>query len=150
MRNRSAPDTSLACIVVSAVLCAASAWAAADDAPGRALHPFAYLRAPSVLLDPWYGYGPCDVYDPCMSMQQFRAWERRRERERELSRPPQTPPPMGIEAWHGWPGNAQRRMPDGDPANARAEYGESGTVKEQFERSGEFLPQFLDGSARPR
>ena len=111
------------------------------------VYPFPYY-AP--YLDGWYGYGPCYPYGACISYGQFQAWERRRERERALARPPQTPPPMGIEAWHGWPGNAMHRMPQGDPANATPEYGAAGRVREEFERSGEFLPEFLEGSVRPR
>ncbi|MCC7547155.1 MAG: hypothetical protein IT532_05270 [Burkholderiales bacterium] len=101
----------------------------------------------------WYipfAYGPCHPAGGCLTYGQFRAWERRRERERELGRPPDTPPPMGIEAWHGWPGNAKRRLPEADPDNATSLYGEAGRVKEQYERSGEFLPEFLEGRARPR
>lgn len=138
--------TAVAFSMLMASPACADAWIAAGSI--RA-HPMLRMQ-PAPYFDLWYGDQPCFPLGACLSYQQFRAWERRRERERELSRPRETPPPMGIEAWHGWPGNAQRRLPEGDPANARAEYGESGTVQEQFERSGEFLPEFLDGSARPR
>jgi len=145
MKHRSPYCDLLAAVLAAALLSLAMPARCAD------LHmqgPLLFVQ-PLPYLDLWYGDWPCYL-GPCMSYEQFRMWERRLERERERSRPPQVPPPMGIEAWHGWPGNAVRRIPETDPANVTAEYGESGRVKEEYEASGEFLPEFLEGRVRPR
>jgi len=130
-------------------LAAVLLFAAPDGRADERGAPTVLYVQPIPYLDLWYGGWPC-YPGPCMSYQQFKIWERRLERERELGQPPPSPPPMGIEAWHAWPGNALRRVPEADPANAVAQYEESGRVKEEYRDSGEFLPEFLEGRARPR
>lgn len=145
MRDRSWHCAPLTVALAATLLFVAGPGRCAD---ARVHAPLVFVH-PSPYLDLWYGGWPCYI-GPCMSYEEFRMWERRLERERERARPPERPSPMGIEAWHAWPGNAMRRMPEGDPANATAEYGESGRVKEEYEDSGEFLPEFLEGRVRPR
>ncbi len=140
-------------VVLSVSLLFGLCTSASAEPPSTAggVHAYPLLSVqPAPYFDLWYGDWPCYLYGPCVSYQQFKAWERRRERARELARLAQPPPPIGIEAWHGWPGNAVRRMPQGDSAHAKPQYGDVGRVKEPFQSSGEFLPEFLDGRVRPR
>lgn len=115
-----------------------SCWAE-SRLPGRYVYPEWYLP---------YGYSACYPFASCTAYRQYQQLERRRERERELGRPPDGPP-SGVQTWSGWQGEAHRRVPPGDPANATPEYEEAGRVRPEFEDSGEFLPEFLDGRARP-
>jgi hypothetical protein len=104
------------------------------------------------LMPYWgYWYSPCYPFASCWAYQQFQILERRQERWQELGRE-QQPPPVGIQTWGGFPaarGRAHATTPS-DGADVQPDYAGSGQIQDQYQRSGDFLPEFLDGRVRPR
>lgn len=94
-----------------------------------------------------YWYGPCYPFASCWTYQQFQIQERRRERFEELGRGQQPAP----QTQSGFPLN-RRDAPAKTPIDADVlpAFIESGQVRGDYRESGDFLPEFLNGSARPR
>jgi hypothetical protein len=98
-------------------------------------------------LMPYGGYwiGPCYPFASCWSYQQFLILERRRARFEELARGQQPPLP----AQNGFPPNRHddnaKTFTDADVLPA---FIESGQVREEYQESGDYLPEFLHGKGR--
>ena len=90
-----------------------------------------------------YWYSPCYPFASCVAYQQFQILERRRERQEELSRSQQPPASVGIQTRVGV------STPQSDEAQMQPEYVGTGQIREQYQRSGDFLPGALDGRVRP-
>lgn len=89
-----------------------------------------------VVVPYWgYWYSPCYPFASCVAYQQFQILERRRERQEELSRGQQPPASVGIQTRVGVP------TPQSDEAQIQPEYAGTGRIREQYQRSGEFLPE---------
>lgn len=93
-----------------------------------------------------YWYSPCYPFASCSAYQQFQMLERRRDRFDELARGQQLPP----QTRNGLPlprrnGEAKR---SNDP-DVRPAYVGSGQLRDQYQETGDFLPEFLDGRVRP-
>lgn len=105
-----------------------------------AIVPTQVYMQPAPWASPWgltvlpywgYWYSPCYPFASCMAYQQFQILERRQERWEELRRgqPPQTAAPTPARA-------ATAPLNDSD-------------VRPEYKGSGEYLPEFLDGTVRP-
>jgi hypothetical protein len=98
-----------------------------------------------------YWYSPCYPFVSCWAYQQFQILERRQERFEQLRRGQQTPPSTGTQNEGGIAANrdnGQATRPSND-ADVLPEYIDSGRIRDQYAGSGEFLPEFLDRTARP-
>jgi hypothetical protein len=94
-----------------------------------------------------YWYSPCYPFVSCSAYQQFQLWERRQERLDQLRHGHPMPAPAGIQnKGAAMPGRATRATNDAD---VRPDYIESGRIRDQYARSGEVLPEFLDRPAGP-
>jgi hypothetical protein len=100
-------------------------------------------------LMPYGGYwnSPCYPFASCWTYQQFQIQERRRERFEELARGQQPP----TQARSGFPLNRR----DGEAetltdADVQPAFIESGQVRGEYQQSGDFLPEFLNGKGRSR
>ena len=89
---------------------------------------------------PWYS--PCYPFASCSAYRQFQIQERRRERLEELRREQPTPPALGIDTWRS------QVLPTND-ADVQPGYLGSGQIRDEHRKSGEFLPEFLEGKVRP-
>ena len=103
---------------------------------------------PTLLPYGGYWYGPCYPFASC-STYQFQILERRRERAEELARG-QQPPAVAGHTRDGFPvgrrsGNAETPV----DADVQPDYIGSGQVRDQYQKSGDFLPGFLNGKVRP-
>jgi hypothetical protein len=98
-------------------------------------------------LMPYGGYwsSPCYPFASCWTYQQFQILERRRARFEELARGQQPPP----QTWNGFPLNRHddnaKTFADAD---VRPAFIESGQVRDEYQESGDFLPEFLHGRGR--
>ena len=95
-------------------------------------------------LMPYWGswYSPCYPFASCSAYQQFQIQERRRERLEELRREQPTSPALGINTWRG-------QVPSTNDANVQPDYLGSGQIRGEHRKSGEFLPEFLEGKVHP-
>jgi hypothetical protein len=103
-------------------------------------------------LIPYWGiwYSPCYPFASCAASQQFRLQERRRERLEEFRREQPPAPALGLDAQRGfgiYPG--QGHVPPTSDADVQPDYLGSGRIRDEHHRSGEYLPDFLNGKARP-
>jgi hypothetical protein len=93
--------------------------------------PWAWPYGPAVVPYGSYWYGPCYPFASCMAYQQFQILERRQERWEELRRRQQSHASAPI------------------PAGAATAPVNETDVRPEYKGSGEYLPEFLDGSVRP-
>ena len=93
-----------------------------------------------------YWYNPCYPFASCWAYQQFQMFERRRERFEELARAPQPGPPIPS----GLPlGHRSAEATSSDDGDVQPAYFGSGRIRDGYRKSGDFLPEFLDGRVRP-
>ena len=92
--------------------------------------PWAWPYGPAVMPYWGYWYSPCYPFASCIAYQQFLILERRQERWEELRR-----------------GQQQAAVPI--PAGAVTAAVNNTDVRPQYKGSGEYLPEFLDGTVRP-
>ena len=92
----------------------------------------------------YYWYSPCYPFASCSSYQQFQALEKRRERFDALGRE-QTPRPRTRDGFPLGSGGGTTAS----EADVQPDYAGSGKIREQYRKSGEFLPDFLSGKVRP-
>jgi hypothetical protein len=100
-------------------------------------------------LMPYGGYwnSPCYPFASCWTYQQFQIQERRRERFEELARGQQTPP-QNRSGFPLTPRDGEAKTPTA--ANVQPAYVESGQVRDEYQQSGDFLPEFVNGTGRSR
>lgn len=113
--------------------------------PGRG--PMLWPYDPALMPYGGYWYSPCYPFASCWTYQQFQIQERRRERFEELAREQQAPPQNRS----GFP--LTRHVGEAKPpaaANVQPAYVESGQVRDEYQQSGDFLPEFLNGTGRSR
>lgn len=93
-----------------------------------------------------YWYSPCYPFASCSAYQQFQMLERRRERFEEMARGQQAPP----QTRNGFPlGRRNGEAKGSNDAGVRPAYVGSGQLRDQYQETGDFLPEFLDGRVRP-
>src|SRR6201987_873382 len=115
--------------------------------PGEAQVPLrgpmsGWLYDPTLVPYGEYWTGPCYPFASCWTYQQFQILERRRKRFEELAREQQTPP----DTRSGFPltrSDGESRTPS--DADVRPAFIERGQVRHEYEQSGDFLPEFLNG-----
>ena len=98
-------------------------------------------------LMPYWGYwnSPCYPFVTCWTYQQFQILERRRERFEELARGQQAPP----QTRDGFPLNRHDdKAKTPRDADVQPAFIESGQVRDEYQQSGDFLPEFLHGTGR--
>jgi hypothetical protein len=94
-----------------------------------------------------YGYwnSPCYPFASCWTYQQFQILERRRQRFEELARGQQTP----LQTRNGFPPNRHdEKAKAPTDADVRPAFIESGQVRDEYQQSGDFLPEFPHGRGR--
>jgi len=90
-----------------------------------------------------YWYSPCYPFASCTAYQQFQILERRRERLQELRREQKPPASIGIQT----PGGVATTPTD--EAEIQPGYTDSGQVREEYQGSGDILPELLERKVRP-
>ena len=116
-----------------------------------------YGQVPAARFPMWgWPYGPTSppngVYwsNPCYpfcSPSQFQIPERRRERAEELARE-QTQPAEPL-TQYSFPASHGFGAKTPTDADVQPDYRGSGNIRDQFRKSGDFRPEFLDGKVRP-
>ena len=140
-------------LVVRAVLLAGSVTVMAGLGYGQTAAVQAQINRPRAPMWGWpydltvmpywgYWYSPCYPFASCAAYQQFQILERRRERWEELRRGQQPPASVGIQSRGGFP------TPQTDEAQIQPEYIRSGQIRDQYQGSGDVLPEFLDSQLR--
>jgi hypothetical protein len=102
--------------------------------------------APALLPYGGHWYSPCYPFASC-SPYQFQILERRRERSEELARVQQ--PPVGAQTRHGFPIGRTGGTKTPSDADVQPDYKRSGQIRDQYQKSGDFLPEFLNGRVGP-
>jgi hypothetical protein len=90
-----------------------------------------------------HGYGRCYPFASCASYRQFQILEQRRQQSEELRRKQQSPVTFGKS-----PQGGQSTTPT-DEAEVQPDYIGSGQIRDQYQESGETLPEFLDRGVLP-
>jgi hypothetical protein len=90
-----------------------------------------------------YWYSPCYPFASCTAYQQFQILERRRERLQELRREQQPRASIGIQTPGGFATTPT------DEAEIRPGYIESGQIRDEYQGSGDILPELLERRVRP-
>jgi len=93
--------------------------------------PWVWPYGPTVMPYWGYWYSPCYPFASCLAYQQFQILERRQERWEDLRRGQQAEPVSPIPV-----ASAAVPLNDAD-------------VKPEYQSSGQYLPEFLDGRVRP-
>lgn len=103
------------------------------------------------MLMPYWGYwySPCYPFASCAAYLQFQILERRQERLEELRRGEQPPASVGTQTSDGLAAGRGRAARPTDETHVQPGYIGSGQVRHEYQGSGEFLPEFLDGRVRP-
>jgi len=143
--------------VVGAILIAASAAVQSGNGNGQTLTDrgqivvpapgWGWPYGPAWMPYGGYWYSPCYPFASCAAYQQFQMLERRRERSEELARVQQPPAQM----LNGFP--LTRRSGEAaiaSDADVQPDYLGSGQIRDQYQKSGDLLPEFAQGKARPK
>lgn len=106
------------------------------------MSPYPFYPGYSIYPDYWVS--PCYPYVSCAAYQQQQIFERRQERFRQLRRETEQPA-AGVQTN---PGPAVNKAPS-DVHQIQGEYQGASQPRPQYETSGEYLPEFLEGKVRP-
>jgi len=98
---------------------------------------------PTLMPNRVHGYGHCYPFASCASYRQFQILEQRRQQSEELRRQQQVP--VTLEK----PPQGGRSTTPTDEAEVQPDYIGSGQIREQYQESGETLPEFLDRGVLP-
>jgi hypothetical protein len=94
-------------------------------------------------LIPHRAYGRCYPFASCVAYRQFQILEQRRQQSEDLRRRQQPPASIGIQT----PGSFATTPTD--EAEIQPDYIESGQIRDEYQGSGEILPELLERRVRP-